>query len=47
MMECDENLTKLIKGYAKERDVDLVGIASADRFEVIEVALYGFEAPVL
>ena len=32
-MECDERLTYSIKKLAKDRDVDLVGVASIDRFE--------------
>ena len=32
-MEYDERLTYSIKKLAKDRDVDLVGVASIDRFE--------------
>jgi epoxyqueuosine reductase len=32
-MEYDEKLTDLIKKYAVDQDVDLIGIASVDRFE--------------
>lgn len=33
IMEYDETLTRSIKRQAKERDVDLIGVASIDRFE--------------